>query len=187
MCVLVLVLLFSLKNSMNKTYFISHFTIVRMMLYTTSVTESLKDDNFTMKFIIINVHNFSDVNSLISSSCLFFWLTLFLLHISYCATYLISHCYSLKICHLLCISFSVLHTSKCSLHLLLWQFCMTSLSVMCTDWVHIITFSSLINASFDVFFSISQWCFLTLWWSDLQLSTFASRFFLSFLYWIWNS
>jgi len=60
------------KNSMNKTYFISHFTIVRMMLYTTSVTESLKDDNFTMKFIIINVHNFSDANSLISSSCLFF-------------------------------------------------------------------------------------------------------------------
>jgi len=174
------------ENSINKTYFVSCFTIMRITLYTTSVTESFKDDNFTMKFIIIDVHSFSDADSLKSLLCLFFWLTLFLLHILHCAMYLTSHCHSLKIYCLLYMSFSVLCTLKCSLHLLLWQSCMTSLSVMCTDWVYIVAFNSLTNASSDVFFSISQWCFLTLWLFDLWLSTFASRFSLSFLYWIWN-
>jgi len=117
-CVSSYAVIFS-ENDMNKTYFISCFTIVRITLYTTSVTESLKNDNFTMKFIIIDVHSFFDTDSLISSSCSFFWLTLFLLHILHCATYLISHCHSLKICHLLYISFSVLCTLRCSLHLLL--------------------------------------------------------------------
>ena len=106
------------KNSINKTYFISCFIIVRMTLYTTFVTESLKNDNFTIKFIIIDVYNFFNADNLISSSYLFFQLTLFLLHILHYTMYLINCYYSLKICHLLYISFSVLHTSECLLHLL---------------------------------------------------------------------
>ncbi len=107
------------ENDINRAYFISCFTIVRIMSYTTSVTESFKDDNFIMKFIIINIHSFSDTDSLISSSYLFFQLTLFLLHISHCVTYLTICCCSFRIYHLLYMSFSVLCTLRCSLHLLL--------------------------------------------------------------------
>jgi len=44
-------------NEMNIVYLINLFTIVNMLLNHTLHTEFFDDDNFVMKFIVINFHD----------------------------------------------------------------------------------------------------------------------------------
>jgi len=48
-------------NEMNIVYLINLFTIINMLLNCTSHAEFLDDDNFVMKFIVIDSHNLFSV------------------------------------------------------------------------------------------------------------------------------
>jgi len=54
-------------NEINIMYLINLFTIVNMLLNCTLHVESLDDDNFAMKFIIIDFHNLFNISIHITS------------------------------------------------------------------------------------------------------------------------
>jgi len=59
-------------NEMNIVYLINLFTIVNMLSNHTFHVKFFNDDNFIMKFIVINFHDlFSTSIHVISSYCLF--------------------------------------------------------------------------------------------------------------------
>jgi len=59
-------------NEMNIVYLINLFTIINMLSNHTSHVEFFDDDNFVMKFIVINFHNLFNISIyVISSYCLF--------------------------------------------------------------------------------------------------------------------
>jgi len=55
-------------NEMNIVYLINLFTIVNMLLNYTSHAEFFDNDNFIMKFIIIDFHNLFNILIYITSS-----------------------------------------------------------------------------------------------------------------------
>ena len=71
-----------LKN-INIIYFVNQLTIVKMLSNVMSYAEFFDDNNFTMKFIVIDVHEASDTSSQVTSSyclsqlILFHWQNLY--------------------------------------------------------------------------------------------------------------
>jgi hypothetical protein len=94
-----------------------------------SHAESFDVSNFVMKFIVTDSHDASSVFSCVISSYLLSLWILFLQHELHLMMYsVIWSLRSLILC-LLCMRFSVLLTSRCSLALLLWHTCISSSSV----------------------------------------------------------
>ncbi len=168
-------------NEMNMMYLISLSTIVNILLNFTSHAGFFDVDNFVMKFIVTDSHDAFNVFSCVTLSYLLFLWILFLWHELHLTMYsVIWFLRSLILC-LLCMRFSVLLTSRCSLTLLLWHTCISSSSVKRACFILYIAAKPFVRISLLSSLRILMWIFFTSSWSDCLLKAFASSFSLLFL------
>jgi len=116
-------------NEINIIYLINLFTIINMLLNHTSHAEFFNNNNFVMKFIIINFHDLLNISIHITSSYhLFLWI-LFLQHNSHLTMYFTIQFLKSLMLHLHHTKFSVFLTLKCSSTHMLWHFYINSLFI----------------------------------------------------------
>ena len=149
-------------KSINMIYFVNQLTIVKISLNMTFHAEFFNNDNFTIKFIIINIHEALDVSSYVTSSYCLLWLILFCwqkLHFAmYCWTFL----QQFQRLHFHQTRFLILLTSKCSLTLVLWHSLMIS-SLFCETLLRWWVVMRLLVRIFLLFFlRIFLWVIFTL-------------------------
>ena len=122
-------------KSINMIYFVNQLIIIKILLNVTFHAEFFDDNNFIMKFIVINIHKVSNAFSYVTSSYCLLWLILFYqqkLHFTmYCQTLLQQS----QRLHFHQMRFLIFLTSKCSLTLVSWHFLMTSLSFCETSFM----------------------------------------------------
>ena len=126
-----------LKN-INIIYFINQLTIIKMLSNMTLYTEFFNDSNFTMKFIIINVHRTSNAFSCVTLSYCLSQLILFCWQKLHFAIYHWTFSWQFQRLHFCQTRSLIFLTSRCLLILILWHslmilllFCETSF----TWWV----------------------------------------------------
>ena len=168
-------------NRMNIVYFISWFTIISMLLNLTPHAEFFDDDNFTMKFMIIDFQELSDISSHLISSYLLSLEILFCQHESHLAISSVIYSLQFAMLCLHCTRSLICFTSKCLTVLLLWYSLMISSSLHCDNFTQNVAAKSFVK-TFSVFSHRISWCiFSTPLWSDYWLNTSAPLFSLSFL------
>ncbi len=168
-------------NEMNMVYLVNLLTIVNILLNFTPHVKFFDVDNFVMKFIVTDSHNTFDVFSHVTSSYFLSLWILFLWHESHLTMYLmIWFLRSLILC-LLHMRFLILLTLRCSLTLLLWYTCISSLSVKRAYFTLYIAVKSFVRISLSSSLRILMWIFFTSSWSNCLLKMSASSFSLLFL------
>jgi len=168
-------------NEMNMVYLINLSTIVNILLNFTPHAEFFNVDNFVMKFMITDSHGTFSVFSHVTLSYLLSLWILFLWHKSHLTMYLMIWFLRSLILRLLCMRFSVLLTSRCSLTLLLWHTCINSSSVKRACFTLYVAVKPFVRISFLSLLRILMWILFTSSWSGCLLKASASSFSLPFL------
>jgi len=148
-------------NEMNMVYLINLSTIVNILSNFTPHARFFDIDNFVMKFIVTDFHSAFDVFSCVISSYLLSLWILFLWHKSHLMMYSVIQSLRPLILCLLCMRFSILLTSRCSLTLLLWHTYISSSSVKKVCFILYVAVKPFVRISFLSSLRISAWIFFT--------------------------
>jgi len=168
-------------NEMNMVYLVSLSTIVNILSNFTSHARFLDVSNFIMKFMITDSHDPLSVFSCVTLSYLLSLWILFLWHELHLTMYSVIWSLRLLILCLLHTRSSVLLTSRCSLALLSWHTCISSLFVKRACFTLYIAAKPFVRIFLLSSLRISVWIFFTPSWSGCLLKVFASSFSLLFL------
>jgi len=168
-------------NEMNMVYLVNLSTIVNILSNFTPHAKFFDVDNFVMKFIVTDFHGAFDASSRVTSSYFLSLWILFLWHELHLTMYSVIQFLRLLILCLLCMRFSVLLTSRCSLTLLSWHTCISSSFVKRVCFTLYVAAKPFVRISLSSSLRISMWIFFTSSWSDCLLKASASSFSLLFL------
>ena len=112
-------------KSINMIYFVNQSTIIKILLNVTFYAKFFNNDSFTIKFIIIDVHEAFNTFSCVTSLYCLLWLILFYWQKLHFAIYCQILLWQFWRLHFYWIKSLILLTSKCLLTLVLWHFLMT--------------------------------------------------------------
>ena len=150
-----------LKN-INMIYFVNQLTIIKILSNVMSHAEFFDDDNFTMKFIIINVHEAFNTFSCVTLLYCLLWSILFHQQKLHFAMYYQTFLQQFWTLHLHQTKSLILLTFRCLLILVLWYFLMILSSFCETSSTWWVIAKSLVKIFLLFFLRIFLWVISTL-------------------------